>query len=98
TLQIMEQHHRIADAKLSTSSCGPSIASTSLATECLKVPTVNEAYKIKNTDIVQELNHPPVKIHCSVLPEDAIKAALEDYKKKASAGEALGEKATVQAK
>ena len=62
---------------------GSAIASSSLATEWLKGKTIDEAQKIKNTDIVQELNLPPVKIHCSVLAEDAIKAALSDYKKKA---------------
>jgi len=86
------------DAKFKTFGCGSAIASSSLATEWLKGRTVDEAYKIKNTDIVQELNLPPVKIHCSVLAEDAIKAALEDYKKKASAGAAQGEKAVAQAK
>ena len=66
-----------------TFGCGSAIASSSLATEWLKGKTVEEAGKIKNTDIVQELNLPPVKIHCSVLAEDAIKAALADYQKKA---------------
>ena len=97
-LQIKVENDRIVDAKFKTFGCGSAIASSSLATEWLKGRTVDEAYKIKNTDIVQELNLPPVKIHCSVLAEDAIKAALEDYKKKASAGEAFGEKATAQAK
>jgi len=97
-LQIKVENDRIVDAKFKTFGCGSAIASSSLATEWLKGRTVDEAYKIKNTDIVQELNLPSVKIHCSVLAEDAIKAALEDYKKKASAGEALGEKATAQAK
>src|SRR5438876_9450517 len=97
-LQITVANDRIVDAKFKTFGCGSAIASSSLATEWLKGRTVDEAYTIKNTDIVQELNLPPVKIHCSVLAEDAIKAALQDYKKKASAGEALGEKATVQAK
>ena len=73
----------IADAKFKTFGCGSAIASSSLATEWLKGKTVEEAGKIKNTDIVQELNLPPVKIHCSVLAEDAIKAALADYQKKA---------------
>jgi nitrogen fixation protein NifU and related proteins len=97
-LQIKVENDRIVDAKFKTFGCGSAIASSSLATEWLKGRTVEEAYKIKNTDIVQELNLPPVKIHCSVLAEDAIKAALEDYKKKASAGEAQGEKATAQAR
>ena len=73
----------IQDAKFKTFGCGSAIASSSLATEWLKGKTIDEAQKIKNTDIVQELNLPPVKIHCSVLAEDAIKAALADYQKKA---------------
>ncbi|MEW6543809.1 MAG: Fe-S cluster assembly scaffold IscU [Nitrospirota bacterium] len=81
-LQIKVQDDRIVDAKFKTFGCGSAIASSSLATEWLKGRTVEEAQKIKNTDIVQELNLPPVKIHCSVLAEDAIKAALADYKKK----------------
>ena len=72
----------IEDAKFKTFGCGSAIASSSLATEWLKGRTVDEAAKIKNTDIVNELRLPPVKIHCSVLAEDAIKAALEDYKEK----------------
>ena len=81
-LQIKVQNDTIVDAKFKTFGCGSAIASSSLATEWLKGKTVEEAAKIKNTDIVQELNLPPVKIHCSVLAEDAIKAALADYKKK----------------
>jgi nitrogen fixation NifU-like protein len=84
-LQIKVQDDVIVDAKFKTFGCGSAIASSSLATEWLKGRTVDEAYKIKNTDIVQELNLPPVKIHCSVLAEDAIKAALEDYRKKSDA-------------
>ena len=72
----------IEDAKFKTFGCGSAIASSSLATEWLKGKTVDEAAKIKNTDIVTELKLPPVKIHCSVLAEDAIKAALADYKDK----------------
>ena len=72
----------IDDAKFKTFGCGSAIASSSLATEWLKGKTVDEAAKIKNTDIVNELKLPPVKIHCSVLAEDAIKAAVADYKKK----------------
>src|SRR5678809_1418345 len=72
----------IEDAKFKTFGCGSAIASSSLATEWLKGKTVDEALKIKNTDIVNELSLPPVKIHCSVLAEDAIKAAISDYKKK----------------
>ncbi len=81
-LQIKVQNDMIVDAKFKTFGCGSAIASSSLATEWLKGKTVEEAGQIKNTDIVQELNLPPVKIHCSVLAEDAIKAALSDYKKK----------------
>ena len=72
----------IEDAKFKTYGCGSAIASSSLATEWMKGKTVEEASKIKNTEIVEELALPPVKIHCSVLAEDAIKAAVEDYKKK----------------
>ena len=72
----------IEDAKFKTFGCGSAIASSSLATEWLKGKTVDEAAKIKNTDIVNELKLPPVKIHCSVLAEDAIKAALADYRDK----------------
>ena len=72
----------IEDAKFKTFGCGSAIASSSLATEWLKGKTVDEAAKIKNTDIVNELKLPPVKIHCSVLAEDAIKAALADCKEK----------------
>jgi len=82
-LQIKVQGEKIVDAKFKTFGCGSAIASSSLATEWMKGKTLEEAAKIKNTDIVQELNLPPVKIHCSVLAEDAIKAALADYKKKA---------------
>jgi len=72
----------IEDAKFKTFGCGSAIASSSLATEWLKGKTVDEAQEIKNTKIVEELNLPPVKIHCSVLAEDAIKAALNDYREK----------------
>jgi nitrogen fixation NifU-like protein len=72
----------IDDAKFKTFGCGSAIASSSLATEWLKGKTVDQALAIKNTQIVEELALPPVKIHCSVLAEDAIKAAIADYKKK----------------
>jgi nitrogen fixation NifU-like protein len=75
----------IEDAKFKTFGCGSAIASSSLATEWLKGKTVDQALEIKNTDIVNELSLPPVQIHCSVLAEDAIKAAIGDYKKKQSA-------------
>ena len=82
-LQIKVENDTIVDAKFKTFGCGSAIASSSLATEWLKGKTVEEAGQIKNTEIVEELNLPPVKIHCSVLAEDAIKGALNDYKKKA---------------
>ena len=72
----------IEDAKFKTFGCGSAIASSSLATEWLKGRTLDQAEDLKNTQIVEELSLPPVKIHCSVLAEDAIKAAVEDYKKK----------------
>ena len=75
----------IEEAKFKTFGCGSAIASSSLATEWLKGKTVDEALAIKNTDIVNELSLPPVKIHCSVLAEDAIKAAITDYKAKQGA-------------
>ena len=75
----------IEDAKFKTFGCGSAIASSSLATEMIKGMSLDEAAQIKNTQIVEELNLPPVKIHCSVLAEDAIKAAIEDYKKKQAA-------------
>jgi nitrogen fixation NifU-like protein len=73
----------IEDARFKTFGCGSAIASSSLATEMLKGRTVDQALEIKNTQIVNELSLPPVKIHCSVLAEDAIRAAIDDYKKKA---------------
>ena len=82
-LQIKVQNGTIVDAKFKTFGCGSAIASSSLSTEWLKGKTLQEAGKIKYTDIVQELNLPPVKIHCSVLAEDAIKMALADYGKQA---------------
>ena len=75
----------IEDAKFKTFGCGSAIASSSLATEWLKGKSVIDAEKIKNVDIVNELNLPPVKIHCSVLAEDAIKSAIDDYRKKQEA-------------
>ena len=83
-LQIKVQDEKIVDAKFKTFGCGSAIASSSLSTEWLKGKTIEEAGRIKNTDIVQELNLPPVKIHCSVLAEDAITTAVADYKKKSA--------------
>jgi nitrogen fixation protein NifU and related proteins len=82
-LQIKVKDGTIVDAKFKTFGCGSAIASSSLSTEWLKGKTIQEAGTIKNTDIVQELSLPPVKIHCSVLAEDAIKMALVDYEKNA---------------
>ncbi|HVK75520.1 MAG TPA: Fe-S cluster assembly scaffold IscU [Kofleriaceae bacterium] len=84
-LQIRVENGVIADAKFKTFGCGSAIASSSLATEMIKGMTLDQAAAIKNTQIVEELNLPPVKIHCSVLAEDAIKAAVDDYKKKQAA-------------
>ena len=81
-LQIEVEGDRIVDAKFKTFGCGSAIASSSLATEWIKGRTIDEAMAIKNTEIVQELSLPPVKIHCSVLAEDAIKSAIADYKSK----------------
>ncbi len=83
-LQIEVNHETgmITDAKFKTFGCGSAIASSSLATEWLKGKSVDEALKIDNMAIVEELNLPPVKIHCSVLAEDAIKAAINDYREK----------------
>ena len=83
----------IEDARFKTFGCGSAIASSSLATEWLKGKSVGDARKIKNTDIVNELKLPPVKIHCSVLAEDAIKAAIADYKKKQEAKKGNGKAA-----
>jgi len=88
----------IEDAKFKTFGCGSAIASSSLATEWVKGKTVEDALTIKNTDIVEELALPPVKVHCSVLAEDAIRAALADYQKKHAAGEPAAEAPTADAK
>ncbi len=81
-IQVNPETKVIEDAKFKTFGCGSAIASSSLATEWVKGKTVDEALQIKNTDIVRELSLPPVKIHCSVLAEDAIRAAISDWKKK----------------
>mgnify|MGYP003650959321 FL=1 len=81
-LQIKVDNDVITDAKFKTYGCGSAIASSSLVTELLKGKTLTEAQNIKNTDIVEELALPPVKIHCSVLAEDAIKAAITNFKEK----------------
>lgn len=82
-LQIKVEGDTIVDAKFKTFGCGSAIASSSLATEWIKGKKLDEALEIKNTQIVEELALPPVKIHCSVLAEDAIKAAIQDFKSKA---------------
>ena len=82
-LQIqVDENRRIVDARFKTFGCGSAIASSSLATEWVKGKTLDEALQIKNTEIVRELALPPVKIHCSVLAEDAIRAAIADVKRK----------------
>jgi len=82
-LQIeVDDDNKIIDAKFKTFGCGSAIAASSLATEWIKNKTVDEASMINNTEIVEELSLPPVKIHCSVLAEDAIKAAIRDYQQK----------------
>ena len=81
-LQIEVKDNKIVDAKFKTFGCGSAIASSSLVTEWVKGKTLEEAQTIKNTEIVEELSLPPVKIHCSVLAEDAIKAAINNYKEK----------------
>jgi nitrogen fixation protein NifU and related proteins len=86
-IKINPETQLIEDAKFKTFGCGSAIASSSLATEWLKGRTVDEALTIKNTEIVKELNLPPVKIHCSVLAEDAIKAAIRDYQGKQGTAE-----------
>jgi len=82
-LQIeVDRDGRITDAKFKTFGCGSAIAASSLATEWLKGQTVEEATELRNTEIAEELSLPPVKVHCSVLAEDAVKAAIEDWRKK----------------
>ena len=79
-IQVDPETNEIMDAKFKTFGCGSAIASSSLATEWVKGKSIDEAMSIQNTEIVEELSLPPVKIHCSVLAEDAIKAAISDYK------------------
>ena len=94
-IEVDEESGVIRDAKFKTFGCGSAIASSSLATEWLKGKSLDEAASIDNMDIVEELALPPVKIHCSVLAEDAIKAAIEDYRQKN--GIQVGNKETVTA-
>jgi nitrogen fixation NifU-like protein len=81
-IKVNEQSGKIEDAKFKCFGCGSAIASSSLATEWIKGKTIDEALQIKNTQIVEELSLPPVKIHCSVLAEDSIRTAIKDYQKK----------------
>ena len=89
-LQIKVENDQIIDAKFKTFGCGSAIASSSLATEWVKGKSIDEAMSIQNTEIVEELSLPPVKIHCSVLAEDAIKAAISDYKSRNNSETAEG--------
>lgn len=91
-LQIKVENDTIVDAKFKTYGCGSAIASSSLATEWLKGKTVTEAAAIKNIDIARELELPPIKVHCSVLAEDAIKSAIEDVRKKMLAKQSVSDK------
>ncbi len=91
-IRVNPETQVIEEAKFKTFGCGSAIASSSLATEWIKGKTVDEANDLKNTEIVEELNLPPVKIHCSVLAEDAIKSAIADFRKK-QGGEASGDEA-----
>lgn len=91
-IEVDQESGLIMDAKFKTFGCGSAIASSSLATEWLKGKTVDQALSIDNMDIVEELNLPPVKIHCSVLAEDAIKAAINDYRVKNGLPELVAEK------
>ncbi|HZQ92618.1 MAG TPA: Fe-S cluster assembly scaffold IscU [Terriglobales bacterium] len=95
-IKVNPESNIIEEAKFKTFGCGSAIASSSLATEWVKGKTVEEALGIKNTDIVRELSLPPVKIHCSVLAEDAIRAAIHDWKKKQGLGEPAAAPATAE--
>ena len=95
-IRVNPETRVIEEAKFKTFGCGSAIASSSLATEWIKGRTVEDALAIRNTDIVKELSLPPVKIHCSVLAEDAIRAAIGDWKNKNGAAETVAEAATAQ--
>jgi nitrogen fixation NifU-like protein len=97
-IRVNPETQVIEEAKFKTFGCGSAIASSSLATEWIKGRSVNDALAIKNTDIVKELSLPPVKIHCSVLAEDAIRAAIGDWKKKNGAAETVEAGAAVATK
>ena len=94
-LQIEVEDNIIVDAKFKTFGCGSAIASSSVATEWLKGKTLDEAITIDNMDLVEELNLPPVKIHCSILAEDAIKSAINDYRKKQGLDELIFEESHI---
>ena len=94
-IEVDPETKQIIDAKFKTFGCGSAIASSSLATEWLKGKSLDDAWGIDNMDIVEELNLPPVKIHCSVLAEDAIKAAINDYRKKQGLEELVFEESVV---
>ena len=94
-LQIEVNEGIITDAKFKTFGCGSAIAASSLATEWLKGKSLDEAVTIDNMDLVEELNLPPVKIHCSVLAEDAIKSAINDYRKKQGLEELIFEESHI---
>jgi len=96
-IKVNPETHVIEEAKFKTFGCGSAIASASLATEWIQGKSVEDALKISNTDIVKELSLPPVKIHCSVLAEDAIRAAITDWKKKHPEAQAAAPEAEVQA-
>ena len=95
-IKVNPETQVIEEAKFKTFGCGSAIASSSLATEWIKGRTVEDALAIKNTDIVKELSLPPVKIHCSVLAEDAIRAAIGDWKKKNGVAETAATEAAAQ--
>ena len=97
-IKVNPENGVIEDAKFKTFGCGSAIASSSLATEWVKGKTIDEALAIKNTDIVRELALPPVKIHCSVLAEDAIRAAIRDWKTKQGAAPGTAQTAAVAEK
>src|SRR5881398_2067050 len=97
-IKVNPETQVIEEAKFKTFGCGSAIASSSLATEWVKGKTIDEALEIRNTDIVKELALPPVKIHCSVLAEDAIRAAIGDWKKKHGSAESSAVVETAQAK
>jgi len=95
-IKVNPETQVIEEAKFKTFGCGSAIASSSLATEWIKGRTVNDALEIKNTDIVKELSLPPVKIHCSVLAEDSIRAAIGDWKKKNGVAEEAAQATAAQ--